>query len=148
MLTQLKSIGKPTTLKAIHLFEEKIGCKFPDDYKNFLLENNGGRPKPDGVPVSKHLEKVLPIMVFHGIEVNIESDCIEWDMDAMKDRIPDKLLPIAHSDNNDIYCLDLSDKNYGKIYFWDLRGECGKACWDNIYFVANSFTELLQILTD
>lgn len=148
MLAQIKEIGSPTNEEAIQRLEKIISAKLPDDYRKFLLDHNGGRPKPDGVPVPKHPEKILPIMVFHGIAVDVETSCIDWNLEVMRNRLPDKMLPVATSDFGDLYCMDLSDKHYGYVYFWDHNDECGKDCRDNIYFVSNSFTSFLERLTD
>lgn len=37
----------PATLEDISKFEKEISNTLPSDYKNFLMEFNGGKPQPD-----------------------------------------------------------------------------------------------------
>ncbi|MEZ4903851.1 MAG: SMI1/KNR4 family protein [Spirosomataceae bacterium] len=47
-------------------------------------------------------------------------------------------------------CICLKGENYGKIYFYDHEveneNEDGTLNWDNLYLIANSFTEFLEKL--
>ena len=38
---------KPATLGEISDFEREIKNSLPDDYKDFLMKYNGGKPQPD-----------------------------------------------------------------------------------------------------
>ena len=42
---------KKATEKQIKDLENRIGCNLPDEYRNFLITNNGGQPNPDCVRV-------------------------------------------------------------------------------------------------
>jgi hypothetical protein len=147
-MKKLKNPGGSNDSKIILLLEKKIGTKLPEDYRLFLLENDGGAPMSDGIPVPQHAEKVMTVQILFGFNRDIESSCIEWNMYIFRERIPDNLMPIGSSDSGDLYLINLSGDDYGKIYFWDHEDECGKNCWDNIYFVASSFSEFLEKLTD
>lgn len=43
---KLRDAGPPLTLEQVNMFEREIGGRIPDDYKTFLLANNGGFPDP------------------------------------------------------------------------------------------------------
>jgi hypothetical protein len=50
-----------------------------------------------------------------------------------------ELLPIGYDPGTSSLCLAISAENYGKVYFWS-------GVDDQSYFVANSFTEFLNML--
>lgn len=148
MLKKINEQGKEISKKDIREFEDLIKYKLPNDYKNFLLKYNGGRPEPFIFKVEKFEGGENSIHTFLGFNRETESDNLLWSYNALKDRLPDTLLSIGYSDTDDQICLDLSEKNFGKIYLWDYAGECGKDCLDNVYYIAPSFGELLNMLTD
>jgi len=52
----------------------------------------------------------------------------------------------------DVLLMGIGEENYGKIYYWlhehDRSEDLGprETLWDNVGFVANSFTELLDVM--
>ncbi len=147
MLKKIDDQGKKISEKDIIKFEEVIRHPLPNDYKDFLLKYNGGRPEPFVFKVDKFEGGENTVHTLLGFNREIESDNLLWSYDTLKDRLPDTLLSIGYSDTDDQICLDLSENNYGKIYLWDFSKECGKNCFDNVYYIAPSFGELLNMLT-
>jgi hypothetical protein len=70
---------------------------------------------------------------------------------SMKDRMPPDVLPIGLDPFGNFICLGVSGPNRGKVYWWFHEEEADEGelpGYDNIYFVAHSFTELLDNLTE
>ncbi|MEZ8193033.1 SMI1/KNR4 family protein [Vibrio sp. 1F279] len=130
-------------LKVITLNTE---LEFPTSYKEFLLKFNGGSPSPDAFPIKGYSEEVGGIQVFFGVDREIESSCLNWNYNEYKSKLPDSYIPIACSDTNDLICLVLSKAEYGKIVFWDAEDERSRNDLGNVYEVADSFDQLLEIL--
>lgn len=148
MLEEIENPGPPLSEAEVAKFCSETGLRLPSDYRAFLLRYNGGRPIPDTCPVIGHEEKLMPLQVFYGIGREIEVDCLKWNYEVLKDRIPDFYLPIAGSDCDDQYCLVLSGDHFGSVVFWDYVGERGKDNLENIYEIADSFTEFLEIIIE
>ena len=146
MLEKIDNLGRSISESELNKIASEIGLEFPADYKDFLLKYNGGSPEPDAIPIKEHEEEVGTIQLFFGIDREIESSCLKWVYDELKDRIPDSYLPIACSDTGDIFCLVLSKNQYGSVVFWDAIDETSKDSLDNVYEVADSFTQLLELL--
>jgi len=75
--------------------------------------------------------------------VDVDSFYEKEDAYALKnnysEQLPIDLLPIFRSDPGDLICLDLSNNQYGKIYYWYHEGLTGK----DTYLVAHSFDEFI-----
>ncbi|MBN3575899.1 SMI1/KNR4 family protein [Vibrio neptunius] len=146
MLNKIDSPGRSISeseLKEIALHTE---LEFPTSYQEFLLKFNGGSPSPDAFPIKEYSEEVGGVQVFFGIDREIESSCLIWNYNEYKSRLPDSYIPIACSDTNDLICLVLSEAQYGKVVFWDAQDERSRNDLGNIYQVADSFEQLLEIL--
>lgn len=151
----------------INFFDlEKIkqikGSELPEDYKEFLLTNNGGEPSQDCDTFeiknysSNHESGFDSVRMFYGICDENQSVMYTYDIfNKMKiryNRVPHELLPIANDSFGNEVCLCVKGKNYGKIFFWDhdneamAQSQSRKPWWNNIYEVARSFTEFTKSL--
>jgi hypothetical protein len=127
-------------------FEETNDIKLPEDYKQFLIEHNGGRPHPCISPIAKSEVQWIYCMVY---EPNYAS--LFWHIEIFQKRIPSWYFPIANDSRGNLYLMSLSHENFGLIAFWDHEGETdGDAdqYFDNMKTVANSFTEFLNQLIE
>lgn len=149
MLESIEEPARQLTDEDIKKLERKLAVSLPDKYKQFLLRYNGGRPVPDCFPI-----KGLPnnpyggIQVFFGIDREIESSNLDEKHEVFEGRLPKELIPIASDGSGDILCLSLGGENEGQVLFWDYYGELNPPTFENLYFVANSFQELLDGLFD
>lgn len=146
MLESIKNPGKKISEQDISKLEADVGCTLPADYKAFLLEFNGGRPRPNLFPVKSFENGTASVHTLLGIDRESESSRIDWHLREYGDRIPSELLPIGYSDTNDILCIALSGESVGNIYYWDSLNEVSKGSYDNIHHVATSFKEFLESL--
>ncbi len=122
---------EPEKLEA---FEAQIGARLPDDYRAFLLEHNGGRPKervfaaPDD-PLEKegawNERELIGLYGLHEQNVPITESTMDalslskaW-RDLQKDVPGNTLLPIGQDWSGSYVCLDLGRKRFGEVCFFD-----------------------------
>lgn len=153
-----------TSLEAIEEVEIRLGKQFPDEYKCFILKHNGGRPEPchfrfkhpTGVwdPYSNYDANgkwdwgmIAYFLSFSGQHETLFDYLISYE-----GRIPHDTLPIARDPGGNPILLAVSGANKGKVYFWMRENEPEDEeiinGFDYLGFVADSFTEFLEGLTN
>ena len=139
---------EPLSDELIEGFEKITQFKLPEDYKQCVKFNHGGQPQKDCLeitvgdkpwdigfgtlmtldPLSNHTNVIKALATFRRIE-----------------NAPKHILPIVIGGGGDYLCFDYSESTtVPKIvfYFHELMPDEG------IYEVANSFAELLSMLTE
>jgi len=129
--------------------ESKVNVKIPEQYRNFLLSHNGGKPRPNRFvtqdrKVESMIAKFLPI-------ANIEDDNLLEEIEGITqaDLIPQNLIPIATDPADNRLVLSLAGSDSGRIYYWSWDEEPRKnhrPSYKYMRLVANSFDELLALL--
>jgi len=141
----------PLTEVDVASVERDLGVSLPSDYRSFLLAHNGGHPEPDGFPIQDFpLSDFGVINGFLGIKDGEYDDLRNYKV-VFRDRIPANFLPIARDPGGNLLCLVVNGPRKGKIYFWFHEEEADEGkppSEDNIYFIANSFNDLLNSLTE
>ena len=138
------------TPEQIKMLEHDLGIHLPGDYSDFLLKNNGGRPKPNGFSyVSQGDGKIYKGMVdwFLGVNTGKHNDFQKY-YEMYKDRVPRDFIPIAHDPGGNLICLSLKD---GTVYFWDHDEEVEEGeipDYRNMYKITDSFSDFLLSLRD
>lgn len=133
----------------VNALEQRLSKPLPESYRRFLLELNGGRPQPSEFEFEQY-GKPQGSVVDWFFTLNKEKPTY-YTVDKMEiysNRIPSDLLPIAFDPFGNLILLDLGAKSVGAIYFWDHEKEnCeGDPWWDNISYIAPSFTEFVTSL--
>lgn len=144
------------TESALDTLAKEIGATLPADYGKFLLTYNGGSP-------NKRLFAVLgnPYDEHALLRYFLALDSDEFtDIRRFRDvyqiharRIPSHLLPIASDEAGNVICIAIQGKAYGSVYYWDAEDEQDELSGEqepydeNIYLLAQSFTEFLDSLT-
>lgn len=137
--------GPPITERDLARLETFIGIPLTASYRRFLLANNGGTPVSVCVDVPGF--GATDVQVFFGIRRAIESSCIEWNIDTLKERLDAWLVPIACDSGGNVFCLSLRAGEEGAVIYCDLEsvyGDYGKA--PPMYPVAADFDEFLGSL--
>lgn len=134
--------------------ESLVGLDFPQEYKQHLLKNNGGRCTPDTfefieneITTQSNVDWFLAI--YDGIHDNLK-DYIETYKIEEK-RLPSNVLPIAHDPGGNLICISCNGDDKGFVYFWNHEGEIEKPLFNdrdysNLYLIAKSFNEFLESL--
>jgi hypothetical protein len=149
---QFEEAGQPATEEQISRFESTLGIQLPVDYSAFLRQTNGGHPEPDAFPIQNNpFDTHALIAWFFALDdKGIYNDLLS-NINAYSDLIPADLMPIAIDPGGSFICIATGGENRGAIYFWDEaeRYPPGQIPdYHNIYFVAHSFNELLNSLSE
>ena len=146
MSVTIQNQETPLKDREIPVIEKRLGFKLPEQYKAFLLKNNGGTPSPDTVPYNG--EYFDYVSLFYAVRTNAYSNDLFRNIEEYKEYILDHYLPIAESPGGDVYCISLKTDDYGAIYCWDHEeANYGGEPWEeNMIKLANSLNEFLESL--
>lgn len=128
-------------LVTISNIETAFGVKFPNDYVEIIMKNDGGYPKPNRFNVNGNEE------VFNNLlSLNEEdsSNLIDTYNDV-EDRLVEKVIPFAEDPFGNLICFDYRTNNQPIIVFWEHE----KVFNDKesvMSYLCDSFTELLLML--
>ena len=159
----------PCTSPTIQEFETRIGRRFPEDYRAFLLTCNGGWPEGGDTFVVSEEYGPGDVQHFLGLGLRgrrvpatavpfalaktdtIELECMDlsYTWDIVGRRLPEGMVPIADEACGDLVCLCLHEADYGAVYYWDHEREAsygGPPDYLDMPRVAGSFAEFLDML--
>jgi hypothetical protein len=156
MIPKFKNSGKKLTDELLHSVEARLNIVLPQEYREFLLKHNGGRPRPDVFKLPDGRELSVDEFLPFDEELMRKYGCpdIESELDSLRhlegmpalhfSSMPDDFLPIAHT-GDDLVLLSLSRTGSSKILLWD-RVEEG---FDpgNVQTIADSFPDFLEGFT-
>ena len=108
----------PLSEKNLADFESQLNTSLPRDYKDFLLQYNGGHPDPSffWIEPGKDGSEVLQ---FYGLHDGPAHLSIQTYAGVERYGIPTTMLPIGDDGVGNSICLDLSAAHFGEIYFLD-----------------------------
>ena len=154
MILNLMDYGDTINSKMISTFEQELNVSLPEEYKAFMIKNNGGMPEDDVVfdyyDNVTETQKRAVVQEFYIIysENNYEVDNIKnickgfW-----KDKaIPTSMFPIGSDPAGNIICISLSPDEYGVIYFYNHEYENVDTGYMMKSKVADSFDGFLELL--
>ena len=130
-------------------FENQFGLLLPADYRDFLLEYNGGRPVPAFFWI-KHQQDGTTVHQFYGLYDQLIPSSLETHLGTSRRGIPTALMPIGDDGIGNLICIGLGWIEFGRIYFLDHdlhRPELPES-WDGITRLANTFGEFLASLQE
>lgn len=138
---------KSATEGQVSALEKQLGCRLPDEYRNFLLTRNGGRPNPPYVQVPG-IEDIDNVGVgdFFGLLGTAKTEnSLLWVIPNLGRLLPSGYLPIACE--SDLFTLSLRKKDFGCIHFWfhetDQVDDNGRYLESAPHLLAGSFDEFL-----
>ena len=135
--------ARPEELAA---FEAQQQVELPPDYRQFILDNNGGRPQ-------KNIHPALQTDVNWLFGFNRKPDwaSIYWNIETYEGRLPERTLPLGCDSGGNLYLQRLDREHYGAIVFWDHEREAeagGGARIAGMPVVADGFSAFLDQLTE
>ena len=111
-----------------------LKCRFPVEFDNMIqIRVDPSIPGAGG--------GWLPFGDFYSLKNDSNYNILE-NVNCYSGRIPENLLPIADSPGGNQLCIGVRGSEKGKVYYWDHDYESE----DDIYFLANSFTEFIDLL--
>ena len=136
--------------EAISILENKFEVVLPEDYKRFLLQENGGRNtayKYKNLVRISQISEEINIDVMFGVETNIKNADIEqWTSEYRDDLFPNSII-IGDTIQHGFIVFWLSNEENRGIYYYDDTHEFESSTDDvNAYFLANSFSEFLSMV--
>lgn len=145
--------GKRAATKAqVAKLEKQLDARVPDEYREFLLTQNGGEPTPDHIFVPKYSDQdAIPVGFLYGLYTKPEPyKSLQFAMENILPCLPEGHLPVCGLFNLYYYSISL-DRNAGCVYYWneDAGGydvdEDGNPIFDDSHaiLVAGSFSEFL-----
>jgi hypothetical protein len=140
-----------TSPEAIVGFEARRRVLLPFEYKQFLLNSNGGWPVPNVFEVPGWHGQESSVLMFYGIHDDPDYQ-LDRTCDAYDERVPADLIPIGSDSFGNNICLGWKGPRAGKIYFWDHEEELDEngdfvTDYRNVYLLADSLQEFLDGLT-
>ncbi len=148
MTVEIKQPNGKTDVVTINKFEEIIGKTLPDDYRNFLLTFNGGKPESNEFEIPDE-RNAAGVNLFYGILGKLEWGDLLFQRKALLDRIPHDVLPIGEASMGNAVCVSLQAATFGKVFFWDHEAEAGEgeiATFSNLHLVGDSFEDFFAKL--
>ncbi len=115
--------GPPLTVRDVAKLEATLGFPLAAAYRQFLLDNNGGTPVPDRVDVPGFGE--TDVQVFFGIGRAVEASCISWNLETLRVRLSNRLVPIACDSGGNVFCLSAREEDEAAILYLDLESVYG-----------------------
>ena len=138
-------LGPPISVVDVVALENKIGATLPNDYREFLLSNNGGRPEPDGVRVLGYDE--TDVQILFGVGRPIKSSCIDWNLEILEKRLPEYAVPIGSDSGGNVFYVSLEVGNRGSVLYLALDAVYGSDSSDTpTYEVNSSFENFIRDL--
>jgi hypothetical protein len=149
------------TKEQIATLEKAIGAPIPEDYYQFLVSHNGGRPKCDenkfgyvSFPVSWKGQKwagrygeVLLDVLYSADEKAVISWRGAYESHVQDRRIPKDTFPIGSDPGSNQLLVGISGDNRGKVFFWAAKfapaDDDVEPTYENIGLVADSFSEFI-----
>jgi hypothetical protein len=154
MLSKMKDTSEKLTDSQINAAEKDLGRALPAEYRQFLLQYNGGRPEPSDfviVDPRRGTTQIGTVRYFLGINTPEETENLDYVLGVFSDRMPSRIFPIARDPGGNFIVISSAGPDAGKVYFWDHEREAdtGEPAGDqNLYPIANSFGEFLDMLKD
>lgn len=136
--------------------ERKWRLSLPKDYKEFILQYNGGVPRDNSFNCNSHRYAITRFLC---ILKNVKQGTGGWyDISVVESQIGERLtdnedligievLPIAELFSGDYLCLDFREnKLHPSICVWS--HEESREFEPVTYFVSNDFASFLELLTE
>lgn len=142
---KIKGYGNVKEEKILKL-EDEIGFTLPNDYKEFLINFNGGVPEVKYSTFTlNELEENIGLQVLYGLDLEENLDLREW-YEEYEDDLLDDCLIIGHGIGFGFIVLVNSPEVSG-VYFWDNSFELDNSSEDeNIYKISDTFREFIDEL--
>ena len=151
-------VGKPLSKVQLAAVEDLLSpFKLPKDYRQFLLDYNGGTPDPADFYWQHPSEGKRPARVDELLGIVLAPfdekrriDCIYAAM-TLRDDLPRFSVPIGYADRDNILLLFTQGPREGEVWIkiWDevsVEVDDPSDPEDAVYFVADRFSEFLRSL--
>ena len=134
----------------ILMLENEFEVVLPEDYKSFLLQENGGRNtayRYKNLVRIPQVSEEINIDVMFGVSTNVKNgDIKQWTSEYQDDLFPNSII-IGDTIQHGFIVFWLSKDDNAGIYYYDDTYEFASSTDNmNTYFLANLFSEFLNMV--
>ena len=140
-MVEIERIHERLSKEDLNSFENKHNITLPQDYRDFLLEYNGGYPLTGTYKISEEIGESI-LNIFYGI--GSMYDNLEKKFDIFDEILDIGFIPIADDPSGNQICIGINQEYFGQIYHWAHDEE--QDGMKNMYFLANNIDEFLDNL--
>lgn len=141
--------GKRTSPAAIDAVEKQLGLEFPKDFRDFLLQSNGGRLEDNEFDVPRIGTGAGGIVEFFGIRPGHRIEDLSSEFTRMEARVPKGFVPVADAEGGNVICICAKGRDSGAVFYWDHElepSEGKKPTRRNLFKVADNFSQFWEML--
>ena len=146
--------GIKITAENIAKIECELGIKLPEDYKSFILQNNGGTPKKDLLfdffDEVQECENTSVIQNLFSLYVDNSNPAynvkVIYDIMVNDEAIPADMVPIGDNPGGNVISISLNKDDYGVVYFLNHEFEDLDTGYLVKSKIANSFKAFMDSL--
>jgi hypothetical protein len=138
----------PASEAELKTVEQRLGVRFPKDYRKFLRDINGGSPTPACFAVPQCGPALVDM--FYGIHTQRTHADLEYEREEATqwEPLPEGFVVIGHDPGNSLLLIGTLKDDAGKVYFWDRVGFWTRKDGRNTFLVAQSFAAFLDSLRE
>ncbi len=117
-----KHFMPPTDAAAVAAFEQSLQARLPQEYRDFLLESNGGEPADPAFRFGDEAEPYADSAVRYFFSIGDHPRyglAYQHKIYTQAKRVPADMLPIATDAGGNLVLLALDGMLAGKVFFWD-----------------------------
>lgn len=147
------TVPRPLPESELARIERMVGFRLPDDYKAFMIRENGGEPEPS---TFRYMNQAGPytdgrVRYFYSIHAgkpSLERAITIYKTPKEHRRMPEEFVPIGADSFGNQICLCVAGPDYGSVWFWDHdnEGPEGAPVRDNLHLIGTSFSDFLERL--
>lgn len=139
----------PLVINKLKEFELENNLFLPEDYRSFLLKNNGGQPYPSNFWIQLNIDG-SSVFNFFGIHEGLKHLSLTTYVKGQHLIFPKLYLPIADDGLGNFICIGHANENFGEIVFLDhdLYDFQNQESMIGISKISNSFSDFLNSLID
>jgi SMI1-KNR4 cell-wall len=148
-IQRLATDDLPGSEELVRKLESRVGARLPENYRQFLLQHNGGKPSPGRFTIPR-LGVDGVVHVLFGVDRSRQLDILQW-MRELQDDVPEGFIPIGNDPGGNMILLDISDSSGGAspVYYWDCEHYYPQTHHDvNTYLISPSFSEFIDSLLE
>ncbi len=146
----LTNSDKNITIEEIEEIEKELDIIFPSELKNFYLKYNGGRPNKKFFIIDGFIENYEVISFKSMLENKRDLSILKhYTIGIEKGYLIKNLIPFASTFDGNFLCINkVGEVYYYTIDTWDFNLSLSNNLKENLYLLANSFNEFLDMLTE
>lgn len=113
---KMETPRRVATEAGIARFEKRIGAALPADYRQFLLERNGGQPEEARCTFAVGNGRAT-VNSLHSLDAEQERFDLLTRWELSRDKLPAELLPVGNDDGGGVIAIAVAGSHKGEVWF-------------------------------